>query len=434
MSRQFLCYDGDMKESKLEPGLLRVFRWYVILRFVFSIIMPLVSDQFGTKQEWVSTRQELASETDTTAFILLTAVEMILLFGYLSWLWLKRNLGKLYLPIGIFLATIGLVMEQHFFSASVRFGQPFPFLYILLILVAWQYRFREVLAFTIGAAVLEIALIQFFPQTSDFVFRDPEIYRMVTFGRIVASSFSYLLLGYIVTSLMTAQREQRQKLADANIKLVQHASTVEQLSISRERNRLSRELHDTLAHTLSALTVQFDALSTVWGSIPEKARSMVDQMQTTTRSGLDETRRALRDLRASPLEDEGLVFALQGLAEDFTTRQSISLQLDLPGNIADLPPEVEQCYYRVAQESLVNIARHAAAEELTIKLINDSSGLTMTISDNGRGFDLSDDVEKDQLGLQGMQERAGLIGADLEVGSRPGEGTTVRLHLENGAS
>ena len=88
MSRQFLCYDGDMKESKLEPGLLRVFRWYVILRFVFSIIMPLGSDQFGTKQEWVSTRQELASETDTTAFILLTAVEMILLFGYLSWLWL----------------------------------------------------------------------------------------------------------------------------------------------------------------------------------------------------------------------------------------------------------------------------------------------------------------------------------------------------------
>ncbi|MBC8508780.1 MAG: sensor histidine kinase [Anaerolineales bacterium] len=415
-----------MQKAKIEPGLVNVFRWYVVLRFVFSISMPLVSTQIGKRGEW-------GREIDTTALFIATAVEMLLLFGYLVWPWLRKKMGKFFLPVGLILATIGLLLEQHFFSGSARFGQPFPFLYVLLILVAWQYRFREVLIFILGAALLEIALLQVFPQTSDFIFRDPETYQMVTYGRIVASSFSYLLLGYIVTSLMKAQRKQRQKLTNANLKLVQHAATVEQLSISRERVRLSREMHDTLAHTLSALAVQFDALATVWESIPDKARQMIEQMQATTRSGLDETRRALRDLRASPLEEFGLVLSLQGLAEDFAARQNLSLELELAESVDDLPHEVEQCYYRVAQESLENIARHAAADSLKIQMMNDILGLAMTISDNGRGFDVSDDVTKEHLGLQGMRERAGLIGADLEVDSSPGEGTTVRLYLENGA-
>ncbi|MBL7163784.1 MAG: sensor histidine kinase [Anaerolineales bacterium] len=415
-----------MQKTKIEPGLVNVFRWYVVLRFVFSISMPFVSTQIGKRGEW-------GVEIDTTTLIIVTAVEMMLLFGYLSWPWLRKRIGKFFLPAGIILATLGLILEQHFFSRSARFGQPFPFLYVLLILVAWQYRFREVLIFILGAALMELALLQVFPLPNEFIFRNSETHHIVTYGRIFASSFSYLLLGYIVTRLMKAQREQRKKLTDANLKLVQHANTVEQLSTSRERNRLSRELHDTLAHTLSALVVQFDALATVWGSIPDKAREMVEQMQATTRSGLDETRRALRALRASPLEDVGLVLALQGLAEDFSVRQNIVLQHDLPEILSDLPPEVELCFYRVAQESLENIARHAAADRLTIQMGRDPSGLIMTISDNGRGFDVSDDVNQEHLGIQGMQERAGLIGADLRVDSSPGEGTTVRLHLENDA-
>ena len=418
-----------MGKAKIEPGLVNVFRWYVVLRFVFSIGMPLISTPVGKKAE-------LGREIDTTALIITTAVEMLVLFTYFSLPGLQKKLGKFFLPVGLILATIGLILEQHFFSGSARFGQPFPFLYVLLILVAWQYRFREVLIFILGAALFEIALFQFFPQSSEFVFRDSETHQMVTYARLVASSFSYLLLGYIVTRLMKAQREQRQKLTDANLRLVQHASTVEQLSTSRERVRLSRELHDTLAHTLSALAVQFDALATVWGSIPDKARELVEQMQATTRSGLDETRRSLRALRASPLEEVGLVLALQGLAEDFAARHNLNLQIDLPENADDLPPEVEQCYYRVAQESLENIARHAVAKALTIQMTKDSSGLMMTIFDDGRGFDYAENVKNEHLGLQGMQERAGLINADLEVDSSPGEGTTVQLRLlmENGVS
>jgi len=335
--------------------------------------------------------------------------------------------------MGLAIATVGIIFEHYFISGIYRLWQPLPFLYILLILTAWQYRFPGVVFFSLGASSLEFVVTRFVHLSKRWGFPFFEQDSFVFYGRVAASFASYLILGYVVNRLVRAQREQRRQLADANLKLVQHASTVEQLSTSRERNRLSRELHDTLAHTLSALTVQFDALSTVWGSIPEKAQGLVEQMQATTRSGLDETRRALRALRASPLEELGLVLALRGLAEDFAARQNMSLKLDLPDEFADPPQEVEQCYYRVAQETLENIARHANAGQLSIQLVSDRTGLKMTISDDGRGFNVADDVKKEHFGLQGMDERAGLIGADLEVASRPGEGTTVRLYLENGA-
>jgi len=427
-----LCYDGGVKESKLEPGLLRVFRWYVIVRGIFLAISISWNIFFG--DVWEDKRGILGVD-DLGLFALATSIELILLFFYLSWPPFRRVLGRYFLPIALTFSAAGLILEQYLFSSFFRLWQPLPFLYILLILVAWQYRFSAVLIFGIGATLLEIFLARLFMARIRGL--PPfDIDMIVIYGRLAASVASYLVLGYVVNRLVQAQREQHQALADANLKLVQHASTVEQLSTSRERLRISRELHDTLAHTLSALAVQFDALATVWGSIPEKAQEMVEQMQSTTRSGLDETRRSLRALRESPLKEVGLVLALQGLAKDFAARHNLALQIDLPENLDGFPPEVEQCYYRVAQESLENIARHAAAKVLTIQMTKDSSGLTMTISDDGRGFDVLGDVTKEHLGLQGMQERAGLINAGLEVESSPGEGTTVRLRLlmENEAS
>jgi len=427
-----LCYDGGVKESKLEPGLLRVFRWYVIVRGIFLAISISWNIFFG--DVWEDKRGILGVD-DLGLFALATSIELILLFFYLSWPPFRRVLGRYFLPIALTFSAAGLILEQYLFSSFFRLWQPLPFLYILLILVAWQYRFSAVLIFGIGATLLEIFLARLF-MTRIRGLPPFDIDMIVIYGRLAASVASYLVLGYVVNRLVQAQREQHQALADANLKLVQHASTVEQLSTSRERLRISRELHDTLAHTLSALAVQFDALATVWGSIPEKAQEMVEQMQSTTRSGLDETRRSLRALRASPLKEVGLVLALQGLAKDFAARHNLALQIDLPENLDGFPPEVEQCYYRVAQESLENIARHAAAKVLTIQMTKDSSGLTMTISDDGQGFDVLGDVTKEHLGLQGMQERAGLINAGLEVESSPGEGTTVRLRLlmENEAS
>jgi signal transduction histidine kinase len=306
-------------------------------------------------------------------------------------------------------------------------------MYILLILVAWQYRYSFVIVFTLGIIAFDIALMEISPPPHIPKFFPSERELSITYGRMITSTISYLVLGYIVNRLINAQRKQRRQLADANLKLVQHANTVEQLSISRERNRLSRELHDTLAHTLSALAVQFDALATVWETIPDKARQLIEGMQVTTLSGLGETRRALSALRASPLEEMGLALALQELFQDFADRQELDLQMDIHEGSLDISPEVEQCYYRVAQEALENIARHANARKMDVCLLSKSSGLVMIISDDGCGFDLSEELQGHQLGIQGMHERAGIIGADLQVESQPGAGTTLRLVLGGNA-
>lgn len=413
-----------MNRSSVEPGLLRVFRWYAGVRLALYILAGL--------------RFILGSESfrgigiDFTPYLWLALFGMALLLGYLSWPWLQRRMGRTYLPFGIILASTALILERVFTpSFALLLWQPDPFFYVLLILVAWQYDFRVVLLFTIGTTGLEIALRMFIPQQAAFI-ELPGIIsnQMLLFGFLVTRTISFLIIGFIITRLMSAQRKQRRALAEANRNLVQYAATVEQLSISRERNRLSRELHDTLAHTLSALAVQIDAVIAVWEPIPAKAKEMLEQMLETSRRGLDETRRALRDLRAAPLEEMGLALAVCSMAEDFAARHGISLETDVPEEINSLSLEIEHGFYRVAQEALENVLQHAGAQQVQVKLASENGALILIVADNGRGFDVDSPASEQQLGLQGMYERAEMIGASLEVNSEMGRGTIVRLSKE----
>jgi two-component system sensor histidine kinase UhpB len=154
---------------------------------------------------------------------------------------------------------------------------------------------------------------------------------------------------------------------------------------------------------------------------------MLEQMLDTTRSGLDETRRALSALRASPLEDLGLGLAVRALSEDFTKRYALQLELDISDNLDELPPEVEQTFYRVAQEALENIARHAQANQVELTLSRVPSGLILTVMDDGLGFVVSDNLNETKHGLKGIKERAELIDAQLSIESRPGNGAKIEL-------
>jgi signal transduction histidine kinase len=210
---------------------------------------------------------------------------------------------------------------------------------------------------------------------------------------------------------------------------VDHAATLEQLTISRERNRLARELHDTLAHTLSGVAVQLEAVKSLWGVNAEEARALLEQSLNHTRSGLTETRRALRALRATPLEDLGLALALRNLAETMAERSGLTLDLCIQENLNNLSSSIEQGIYRVAQEALENTARHAMARHVKVELVKNDENLILAIMDDGRGFDLHGVDTESHFGLRGMRERAEAMGGTLEVESRSVEGTTVRLQV-----
>jgi len=411
-----------MGESRLEPGLIRVFRWYAWLRSVFLAFIPAIIIHPGFKRDL---------SIENIIQMLVIVFDVLVLLVYLYFPGLEKKLGKYYFPLAILIAAASLLLEQYVVIASYTGWHQYPFMFVLLILVAWQYRFREVVIFTLGVALVEFAFLMVLPtNTTTYRLVPQEFQRMVSLSFMFSRAVVFLVVGYVVTALMNAQRQQRRALGEANQKLVQHASTLEQLAVSRERIRLSRELHDTLAHTLSALTVQIEALQTVWEPIPDKPRQMLSDMLDTTRSGLDETRRSLTALRASPLEEMGLALAVRTLAEEYASRYAFDLEMEIPDNFDDLPPDVEQCYYRVAQEALANIARHAYASLVSLRLHNETNGLLLEIKDDGKGFRVLavDENYNGKFGIRGMHERAELIGANLQIESRIGEGTTLRLY------
>jgi signal transduction histidine kinase len=172
--------------------------------------------------------------------------------------------------------------------------------------------------------------------------------------------------------LMGSQRRQRAALSEANRELAQYAALTEQLAVTQERNRLARELHDTLAHSLSAAAVQIEAVQALWDGDGAAAKKMLDQALQITRNGLTEARGALHALRASPLQDLGLSLAVRHLAESIAARSGLRLDLHIGAYLDNLSPEVEQCIYRVAQEALANVARHANAASAHVALVQET--------------------------------------------------------------
>lgn len=405
-----------MKRTTIEPELLSVFRMFTALQlglWLFRLVLSVVFDRY--------------LQVLTSFGLLFELAYLLVLMAYLSSSWLIRQMGRFFLPIALLVASVGpiivlrLLLDFDLPQSSRELGawQMIPMLFLPLILVAWQYNFKFVVLFSIGTALFHLALTP------------PSLGEEFSVLPVIAlRTFSFMLVGYIVARVLTTQREQQQALSDANSKLAHYATTLEQLAISRERNRLARELHDTLAHTLSGLAVQLEAVSALWELEPTEARSMLDRSVESTRQGLAETRLALRDLRASPLADLGLSLAIRELAESVAARASLQLEVSIPEWLDKLTPAVEQCIYRVAQEAIANVGYHAEASYIKVSLDNRNQWVTLMIEDDGRGFSWNEVDPAQHFGLKGLQERAEMVGGLLEVDSIVQQGTTVCLRIE----
>lgn len=411
-------------KSGIEPGLLQVFRLYAWLRVASMLIGIRLASVSAAHAE----NSALVGKPDIPWYV---PFNVLLLLGILYIPGLPKRLGRYYIPITLIFAASSLILEEHLLLLRHTTWQLHPFLNILLILVAWQYGYASVFLFTLGTAVFEIGLVLLLPVSPAFLLPFEPSSPHMSIWLVISRSATFLVIGYVVSRLVQSQRHQREVLAEANRKLVSHAATLEHLATSRERVRLSRDLHDTLAHTLSALAVQFEAVLTLKDTLPPRVQAMLERMQYTTRSGLDETRRALTALRASPLEELGLSAALRVLAQDIAARQPLELTFDMIESADNLPVEVEQTFYRVAQEALVNVSRHAHARKLEVSLHDGRGRLELCIQDDGQGFDPRQDDDERKFGLRGMRERAALIGARLQLESTAGYGSTVRLVWES---
>jgi signal transduction histidine kinase len=353
-----------------------------------------------------------------------------LLLVYLSLPWLRRALGRAYLPVALAAATLGPVLGQaaetalHMAegargdAARGASGRLYVYLLLPLLIISAQYGARVLLAFTLGAPALSVVLAGALR-----AFGGPSVFP--TAQEAVGLVVVYSMVGIIVVNLSKAERALREEEAKKRLQLAQYATTLEQLAVTRERNRLARDLHDTLAHTLSAVSVQLSALEVLWDADPDAARGTLRQTRDLTRMGLDEARRALHALRASPIEELGLALAIVRAAQQAAERAGLTLTLDVQPRIGGLRPEVEQHLYRIAEEALNNVVRHAQAQRLTVALAQRGGVLQFTVADDGAGFDATRPAAAGHYGLKGMRERAFLLDATLEVRSRPGAGTAI---------
>jgi signal transduction histidine kinase len=189
-----------------------------------------------------------------------------------------------------------------------------------------------------------------------------------------------------------------------------------------ERRRLARELHDETGQALTSILLGLKALEDA------NAGADVDDLRELVVATLQDVRRLAVQLRPKALDDFGLVPALERLAQTFSESSGIAVDLEAPIGAERLPREVETTVYRIVQEALTNVVKHAGAHNVSILLVRRDSAVTAVVEDDGRGFE-PNDIATDRLGLQGMRERAELHDGRLTIESAEGRGATLRVEL-----
>jgi signal transduction histidine kinase len=199
----------------------------------------------------------------------------------------------------------------------------------------------------------------------------------------------------------------------------------------QERKRVARELHDETSQSLTAVVMSLEALVNVLGPGPERQR--LGEIKAIAVRALDEVHRLLHDLRPSVLDDLGLTSAIRWCAERHLTPLGVTVRCEWSGLEERLPPEIETALFRVAQEAITNIARHAGAETVLIEGARRERTVSVEIEDDGHGFApeaaSAGRPDGSGLGLAGMRERVALLGGTLAIESAPGEGTRVSVSV-----
>ena len=203
----------------------------------------------------------------------------------------------------------------------------------------------------------------------------------------------------------------------------------EESAAATERNRLARDLHDAVSQTLFSASLIAEVLPRVYERDPEQGRQMLEELRQLTRGALAEMRTLLLELRPAALAEANLPDLLRQLGEAVAGRSRIPIDVQVDTSL-DIPAEVSVAMYRIAQEALNNVAKHSRADQAEVKLCDSSddgrSAIELVVEDNGDGFDPAE-ARSGRLGIAIMAERAEAIGARLQVDSRPGEGTRIRV-------
>lgn len=302
----------------------------------------------------------------------------------------------------------------------------FPFLYIVLVI-------RSCLIFApMGQAMVAFSSFLFSSLTLVYYIRYTKL--PVELPEQVVSRFLVLALGFVllfglslmfILLLMNAilsERKSLEKLAIANEQLRRYALRIEDQATLQERNRIAREIHDSLGHSLTGLNIQLETALKLIAIDPQQAQSFLASAKKLGTSALQEIRSSVSLLRSMPLKEGALKPSLDELIQNFHRTTGIwpSSHLNISPSLSG---DQRTAIYRIVQESLTNICKYSNAKTVHIELCCISSKSKLSVQDDGIGFDISQNTTG--FGIQGMRERTLAVGGSFQVISQPGAGCCI---------
>jgi two-component system sensor histidine kinase DegS len=236
--------------------------------------------------------------------------------------------------------------------------------------------------------------------------------------------------GQIIGAIETLENVSERKLAEQNLIYYLKEITTAQ---EEERKRIARELHDDTAQVFGALSRHLDNFIRKNRSLSPDVISFLTGVQTQLNQGAQDLHRFCQELRLSVLDDFGLIPALRSLLKRLDENEGVKTNFKVVGEVTRYSPEAESMLFRIVQEAINNVRKHAQATKVRVLIEFVENGIKIAISDNGRGFEFGDKLggllKNGRLGFVGIQERVRLLGGDFEVRSKPGKGTTLRVQV-----
>lgn len=248
--------------------------------------------------------------------------------------------------------------------------------------------------------------------------------RLGVIGVMIAVLFGLVVLFLqLLVNAVLLERRSREKLAIANAQLREYALQVETMATLQERNRIAREIHDSLGHSLTGVNLHLEAALRLLQTDPEEAITLLQEAKQLGNMALQDVRDSVATLRSEPLQGVPLEAAIASLLTDFQRSTGIAPALDLTLE-TPVASDRKIAIYRITQEALTNITKYAHATQVTIQVQSTPTQIALKIDDNGKGF--APDQTTTGFGLRGMQERTLALGGTFAITTAPGAGCRIQ--------
>lgn len=399
---------GDATAVEASDGTQRRFRLFYLVSFLFWCAIGLRTVIDVSPVTGVSERLALGA---LVIYLLLLASERAL----------TRRVD--WYPSLYFALQTGMVLSLFLFLADPELDY-FAILYIpltaqVMLFLQRPVRYRWIVVF---ALAMVVGLVNALGWAASLPF-------------ILLYAVSYFFVASyaaLLTRAEAAREQSRLLLSDLRVayqRLETFAAQAEQLAVVEERNRLARDLHDSVTQTLFGLTLSAEAASRALAlGQTDTTAAQMREIGETARQALAELRLLVFALRPSLVAEEGLCVSLQARLAAVEGRAGLATDLSVEGDTR-LPAAIEAEFDRIAQEALNNALKHARARRIAVHLRQDGPTASLAVTDDGVGFDPADSSSRGGLGLRGMTERAARIGGTLAVASQPGAGTRVQVEV-----